>query len=57
MPIVIKEVLVKTTVERTVPQGYQLPRIQIEEQIKRLVAEKLSDVEHTSRTKRYKKDR
>lgn len=57
MPIVIKEVIVKTTVERSAPQEVQLSDVQIVEKVKRRVLQELSGMEQTSRNRKYKKDR
>lgn len=58
MPIVIKEVIVKTTVERTVPQHSQSMDVQVIEHVKRQILAELVGTEPTSTSnRRYKKDR
>lgn len=57
MPIVIKEVIIKTTVERSTPQEAQLPDVQIVDKVKRRVLEELSGMEQIFRGRKYKKDR
>lgn len=58
MPIVIKEVIVKTTVERTVPQYSQSIDSQVIDRVKQQVLAELSGTEPTlSKGRKYKKDR
>lgn len=57
MPIVIKEVIVKTTVEKKTPQWSQTSEEQIIEAVKRQILEELSVNGQTSRLKRDKKNR
>lgn len=58
MPIVIKEVIVKTTVERAVPQYSQSIDVQVIERVKRQVLAELAGTEPAStNNRRYKKDR
>ncbi|WP_455591835.1 DUF5908 family protein [Bacteroides sp.] len=58
MPIVIKEVIVKTTVERSVPQETSLlPDTQFVDRVKRQVLAELPNRESALGNRKYKKDR
>lgn len=57
MPIVVKEVIVKTTVERTLRQEPQMPDAQLVERVKRRVLAELADAEPVSQVRRDRKNR
>lgn len=57
MPIVIKEVIVKTTVEQQTPQWSRLPEEQIVKTVKRQVMEELMVNGQISILKRDRKNR
>lgn len=56
MPIVIKEVIVKTTVERQAPQGSPLPE-RLVETVKREVLAQLADERRLQKRKEERKNR
>lgn len=56
MPIVIKEVIVKTTVESKTSQGWQPPQ-QMVEAMKREILSELTEESRTQRGRKERKDR
>jgi len=56
MPIVIKEVIVKATVERTIQQE-SLPAGQLLEEVKRKLLEELGGENYIRRNRKERKDR
>lgn len=56
MPIVIKEVIVKTTVEQQAPQGLQLPE-RLVETVKREVLTELTEKLRLQRREKSRKNR
>lgn len=57
MPIVIKEVIVKTIVERQTPQRDSLLDVQMVEKVKYEVLQRLSEMESIPKNRRNRKDR
>lgn len=57
MPIVIKEVIVKTIVERLTPQRDSLLDVQMVEKVKYEVLQRLSEMEPIPKNRRNRKDR